>query len=70
MVSYIEDCNKPLGSTKYREVLDQLIDYGLFKDLVHLMKIHIIHENHIIKQHTQNIMHQLSKLLIKCGSGL
>jgi len=40
MVGYTEKCNKPSGSTKDWEVLDQLIDYELFKDLVYLTKIH------------------------------
>jgi hypothetical protein len=59
MVGFTEDCNKSSGATKDGAVLDQLIDYELFKDLVHLMKIHTVHENHIIRQYTQNIMHQL-----------
>jgi hypothetical protein len=58
-VSYTEDCNKPPGSTKDGEVLDQLIDSELFKDLVHLIKTHTLHENYIIRQYTQNIMYQM-----------
>jgi len=42
-VGYTEDCNKPSGSTKDGEVLDQLIDYELFNDLVHLMKRNTVH---------------------------
>jgi hypothetical protein len=62
MVDCTEDCNKPSGSMKNGEVLVQLIDYELLlKDLVHLMKIHTVHENHIIRQYTQNIIHQLYK---------
>jgi len=71
-VSYTKDCNKPSGSTKDGEVLDQLIDYELLKDLVHLTKTHthITCKPHHQAIHTKYNVSNVKKLLMKCGSGL